>query len=165
MQIELRPARIEDIGFLWTALFYASHSDHEGRTVEDIKSEPTLLRYLNDWGRDGDMGVVASDDMAEVGAAWLRLIDADHASDSTYVDEATPELAIAVLPAHQGLGVGTAMLSHLVEEARDVFPAIVLSVRAGNPAIRLYQRLGFRQAGTITNRIGTESLKMILPLS
>ena len=163
-QVEIRPAGMEDIGFLWTALFYASHSDHEGRTVDDIKSEPTLLRYLNEWGRDGDMGVVAAHHSVDVGAAWLRLIDAGHASDPAYVDQATPELAIAVLPSHQGLGVGTAMLSHLIENARGVYPAIVLSVRAGNPAIRLYERLGFLPAGTITNRVGTESLKMILSL-
>ena len=155
---------MDDLGFLWTALFYASHSDHEGRTVEDIKSEPTLLRYLDDWGRDGDMGVVAAHHSDDVGAAWLRLIDSHHASDPIYVDPVTPELVIAVLPAHRGLGIGTTLLRHLIEEARGVYPGMVLSVRSGNPAARLYERLGFRRAGTITNRVGTESHKMVLSL-
>jgi ribosomal protein S18 acetylase RimI-like enzyme len=38
-----------------------------------------------------------------------------------------------------------------------------LSVRQDNPAVRLYERLGFRQHGAaFTNRVGTSSMTMLL---
>lgn len=164
MLIGVRPALTEDLPFLWTALYYASHSDDEGKSVEDIRSEPTLQRYLADWGREGDLGVIAHLESTEVGAAWVRLFQTADMADPTFVDEGTPELAIAVLPSYQGLGAGTAMLNGLIQMARGVYPAIVLSVRAGNPAVRLYLRQGFREVAQITNRVGTASLKMVLDL-
>lgn len=56
------------------------------------------------------------------------------------------------------------MIESLLDRARDRFGAVVLSVRASSPAIGLYRRLGFRNVGGITNRVGTQSVKMILEL-
>lgn len=71
-------------------------------------------------------------------------------------------MAIAVQPSHAGDGIGTALLKRLLATAdRSGIPAIVLSARADNPAIRLYERFGFVETGRIVNRVGTESLKML----
>jgi ribosomal-protein-alanine N-acetyltransferase len=57
---------------------------------------------------------------------------------------------IAVLESHRGAGIGAAMLTELLEEARrrgarDIF----LEVREDNPvARRLYERFGFESIGT-----------------
>jgi len=55
------------------------------------------------------------------------------------VDERTPELSVAVLPAYRGKGIG----SHLVERLLQGVHATSLSCDPVNPAWRLYLRLGF----------------------
>ena len=51
---------------------------------------------------------------------------------------------LEVLPRFQGQGIGTVVLQALDEEAARAGDALVLRVRHGNPARRLYERLGFR---------------------
>ena len=75
---------------------------------------------------------------------------------------ALSELAIALHPAWTGKGIGTAMLTHLIKDACTQYPAIVLTVRADNPAQHLYERFGFVTVGEIENRVKTKSLKMLL---
>ena len=78
-----------------------------------------------------------------VGAAWYRLFSADEPGYG-FLDEATPEVSIAVDPAFRGRGVGTALLDALCERARgDGLPALSLSVERDNPARRIYERRGF----------------------
>lgn len=60
-----------------------------------------------------------------------------------YVDDATPELSIALLPAYRGRGIGSQLLARLLEQAQGCCPGVSLSVSAGNPARRLYERFGF----------------------
>ncbi|MFO0909466.1 MAG: GNAT family N-acetyltransferase [Isosphaeraceae bacterium] len=50
---------------------------------------------------------------------------------------------IVILPEHRGRGIGTAALRHVLSEAAAAGRPVHLSVRHGNPALRLYERLGF----------------------
>jgi Acetyltransferases len=50
---------------------------------------------------------------------------------------------IEVLPAYQGQGIGTHLISGLMTEARGKGIPITLQVLKVNPARRLYERLGF----------------------
>jgi GNAT superfamily N-acetyltransferase len=60
------------------------------------------------------------------------------------VDEDTPEVSIAVAEPYRGRGIGAALLRGLAEAARSAgFAALSLSVEDGNPARRLYERVGF----------------------
>ncbi len=52
----------------------------------------------------------------------------------------------------------------LLEAARGRYPALALSVREGNPAVRLYERFGFVEERRVVNRVGGASLVMRLPL-
>ena len=160
--LTLRETVAADEDFLWQMLFYASHSYEEpGVEVGDVRANPDLVPYISGWRSGGMAGVVAETDVP-VGAAWLRvMVDGDR-SNPVYLDETTPELAIAVLPGLEGRGVGTALLSHLVSEAQSRFPGIVLSAREGNQAVRLYERHGFAVIGTMTNRVGTRSVRMAI---
>jgi [ribosomal protein S18]-alanine N-acetyltransferase len=55
---------------------------------------------------------------------------------------------VAVDPKLQGKGLGSAMLDHLLAEVGDDRARYTLEVRQSNaPAIRLYERFGFRAAG------------------
>jgi GNAT superfamily N-acetyltransferase len=50
---------------------------------------------------------------------------------------------IALLPAHRGRGIGTAVLTEVVSQADARGVPCELSVDRGSPAKRLYERLGF----------------------
>jgi ribosomal protein S18 acetylase RimI-like enzyme len=141
----LRRATAGDVDFLWEMLYEASYAADDG--VPDaaaLRGHPVLARYVEGWGGHSDLGVVASDDDTgqPVGAAWVRLLTGDNGGYG-YVDDDTPELAIAVHPHERGRGVGERMLRALLDAAADAFAAVSLSVRADNPALRLYERVGF----------------------
>jgi ribosomal protein S18 acetylase RimI-like enzyme len=55
---------------------------------------------------------------------------------------------IALLPAARGQGIGTALLRGVLGEAEGKGLVVRLHVEAWNPAMRLYQRLGFRRLET-----------------
>lgn len=52
---------------------------------------------------------------------------------------------IALLPEHRNFGIGTRFLRELQEEARASQRKLTIHVEQFNPALRLYQRLGFVQ--------------------
>ncbi len=106
--------------------------------------EQPVYRYVYNWGRPGDTGVLVLDEGFPVGAAWYRVFTADQAGYG-FVDEQTPELAIAVVPSRRGHGYGKELLEGLIERARqEGHRALSLSVERDNPAIRLYEKFGFR---------------------
>jgi ribosomal protein S18 acetylase RimI-like enzyme len=55
---------------------------------------------------------------------------------------------IQILPGYQGRGIGTAVIRAMLGEAHQAHVSVSLSVLHGNPARRLYERLGFEVAGT-----------------
>ncbi len=166
MNYVIRPAVKDDELFLWEMLYYAAHMEEEGEaSPQAAKKDPDLIKYVKDWGSETDVGCIALEprNNQPIGAAWIRLLIGDDKT-SSYVNDFTPELAIAVLPAYIGRGVGTQLLTHVLEAAKKPYSSVVLSVRATNPAKRLYERMGFVVAGKTTNRVGTESLKMLICL-
>jgi ribosomal protein S18 acetylase RimI-like enzyme len=140
----IRPLTPSDQLFLWEML-YQSLFVPEGGTAFDrsILDQPEIAVYVKDWGRPNDSGFVALDESAKpMGAVWLRLLARDEKGFG-YVDDSTPELGMAVCPAFRGKGVGTSLLSHLLDSTEHVFDQICLSVSEENPAHRLYKRMGF----------------------
>ena len=92
--------------------------------------------------------MIAIDGGFPVGAAWYRLFERSRPGYG-FVDERTPELAIAVVPNARGKGIGAALLDALTERARaEGHAAISLSVDRENAgAIALYERYGFERVG------------------
>jgi len=100
-------------------------------------------RYLRGWGRPGDTAVIALESGFPVGAAWYRLFRAEEPGYG-FVNEETPELAIAVVPSKRGHGIGDELLKSLLAKAVQAgFEQLSLSVEPGNPARQLYERHGF----------------------
>ena len=60
-------------------------------------------------------------------------------------------MRIYILPEHQSRGIGTHLVSELLAGARAAGLAVRLRVLKGNPARRLYEKLGF----TVTREIET----------
>ncbi|MBP7692260.1 MAG: GNAT family N-acetyltransferase [Anaerolineales bacterium] len=139
----IRPLTKHDGELVRTFLYHALHV-FTGRPPFplEIVEQPELRRYFAGWGRPGDSGVAAKQGVQAVGAVWLRLWTADDHGYG-YVDEATPEISIAVLPDYRGRGIGSRLLARLLDQAQGRWPAVSLSVARDNPAGRLYARLGF----------------------
>ena len=150
---------------LWEMLTYAARMpDDLAGNIAAAQADPFLKKYVEGWGRAGDRGVLAVDESGEiVGAAWVRLLDHNFHARS-YAAENIPELAIGVRPEVRGQGVGTALMEQLITEVTGHYPALVLSVRQVNPAVHLYERLGFVTVEEIANRVGTASLVMEMKL-
>jgi GNAT superfamily N-acetyltransferase len=162
MNFTIRRATAGDETFLWQMLYYAAHMDEEpGMTVESAKMNPDLAYYVENWGAgSADVGFIAiAPDGSLAGAAWIRLMPPSSPL-YRYVAADVPELAIAVAPGSIGSGAGTALMRSVLDEARDRHHTIALSVRATNPAKRLYERFGFATVVSIRNRVGTESFVM-----
>jgi len=53
---------------------------------------------------------------------------------------------IALLPEHRGAGIGAKLLRDLLAEADEVGKSVTIHVERMNPALRLYERLGFALA-------------------
>ena len=135
----IRPAEIHDVRFLRDMLRHAYH----WRMSED--AERPVYRYVRNWGRPGDAGVVALEGPHAYGAAWFRLFTAAEPGFG-FVDERTPELTIAVVPSRRGKGAGAELLQALLDRARaDGYAAISLSAEKGQTGF--YERFGFEQVG------------------
>jgi GNAT superfamily N-acetyltransferase len=55
---------------------------------------------------------------------------------------------IALLTEYRNAGIGRRLIQDLMKEATTVGKRIELHVVASSPAVRLYERLGFRQSGS-----------------
>lgn len=164
-EFTIRPAVLEDLPFLREMLFEAAAVSDEIRQMGKEKALvlPFLARILENFGRRGDFGLVAEGENGSLtGAVWARLFPAE-AKGYGFISEEIPELAIAVAPEFRGRGAGTRLLEELIKTARRLkFPALSLSVDRRNPAFRLYERLGFTDAGI--SKESDSSVTMILHL-
>lgn len=109
-----------------------------------------------------DEGLIAflGENSRAIAAAWYRLFTASNQGYG-YINDQTPELAIAVQPLYRGQGIGKVLMRELLQKAKlSLYSQISLSVDPQNPAVHLYQKLGFE-----TVRISTTSLLMAIDLN
>lgn len=146
--LSIRVAAPGDLPFLREMLFEAAfwRPGLARPSLEDGLARPDLAKLLAGWGREGDGGVVAEEERRRLGAAWYRRwSDAEHTYG--YVSPEVPELGIAVRAEARGRGVGTQLLRALLAHAhREGAAQLSLSVERDNPALRVYERAGFRIA-------------------
>ena len=140
MGIVIRKGGTQDLRFLRDMLHHAYY--WRERVPGSVVS-----RYVRGWGRPGDTAVIALENGFPVGAAWYRLFTPAEPGYG-FVDDSTPELAIAVVPSKRGHGIGEELLAALLERARQAgYAALSLNVEPGNPARKLYERFGFQVVG------------------
>lgn len=150
-QFIFREVTLDDQGFLAAMLVEAANASGADLVVEDLPALPDTHRYVRDWGRPTDIGVIALDESgAAVGAAWARLFDAETASPA-FIDDHTPELTIATTADVRGRGLGSALLQRLHEVAAGAgLPGLTLGVHRDNhPARRLYRANGWVWRATV----------------
>lgn len=146
----IRLAEEGDLPFLWDMLFASLYAG-EGTEPFDrsILEESFMRKYVEGWGREGDFGVIAeAPDGVPLGSATARYFNADNRGFG-YVAPDVPELGMALLPGSRGMGIGTALMQHLLGGLRDRgAQRVSLSVDPHNEAaMKLYRRFGFQEAG------------------
>jgi len=131
----------QDVRFLRDMLHHAYY----WREREPGEGPGPVALYVKGWGRPGDTALIAVEDGFPVGAAWYRLFERDQPGYG-FVDEETPELAIAVVPSRRGRGIGDALLKELYVRAKhDGHKAVSLAAESDNePLVSYYEsRHGF----------------------
>jgi ribosomal protein S18 acetylase RimI-like enzyme len=108
----------------------------------EVLLNPGVAIYAEDWGREGDVGVVGEVDGKPIGACWMRLIPGG--AGLGYVDDQTPQLGIALEPEYRGRGFGRCLMRAALEAARaHGYRQVSLTVHPLNPAQFLYASCGF----------------------
>ena len=147
--VEIRDLRPDETPFLQEMLYTALawRPDVELPPREWVLEHPQVSPFHTAWGREGDTGLVAEVDGAPCGLAWYRFFtEAEHGEG--FVDEATPEVAVAVVDGMRGRGIGGALMAAIQDRAREHgVERMSLSVDQDNPAKRLYTRLGYVDLG------------------
>ena len=138
----IRNGSAADVPFMRSMLPHAY-----GWRVNAFEADIPLTRYVDNWGREGDLALIATETGHRVGAAWFRTFRSGEPGYG-FVDEQTPELTISIVPSRRRHGVGQELLDALLEKARAAgHTAVSLSVEADSPAVAFYERNGFERAG------------------
>lgn len=149
----IREASKEDESFLWEMLYQCLYvPPNEPPPDRSIIHQPELSKYIKDWGLKDDYALIGIDKTSNqrVGAIWLRLFK-ENDQGYGYVDNHTPELSMAILLEFRGKGLGTELLSKLLQYLREnKYKTVSLSVSPNNPAKRLYEKMEFKDTGIIS---------------
>ncbi|MBM2616583.1 GNAT family N-acetyltransferase [Actinoplanes sp. LDG1-06] len=153
----IREATAADLPFLELIVLEAYNWSGPRFTLDWVRADPMAQRYLDGFPGPGDLGVVAAVDGHDVGAVWGRALPADRAGYG-FVAPDIPELTAGVVPCARGRGIASALLSALIDLARQGGrPGLSLSVEDGNAARRLYERAGF----VVTGREGNSDTMLL----
>jgi ribosomal protein S18 acetylase RimI-like enzyme len=143
----LRPATAADFTFLTEMLLEAYNWDGTPWfTLDQLRAEDKAWRYVADWPRATDLGVIAEVGNTPAGAAWARCLTSDRPGYG-YIADDVPELSLGVFPTFRRQGIARALMTELIRIAP--YERLSLSVDPNNPAANLYRSLGFKKVGTV----------------
>ncbi len=132
MQYRLRPSTVDDFEFVFQLnKINMRHYVEQLRGWDDVAERNDMQRKFYP-GCD-QIIVIDGNDAGIFGVDYkANMIELRH---------------IEILPKYQNLGVGTALISNLVDEARQAKLPVMLYVLKINPARHLYEHLGFKITG------------------
>jgi GNAT superfamily N-acetyltransferase len=133
--IKLRPSTPEDDPFLLEVYSSTRDTELEGIGWDDNQKRAFLQMQYAAQVRcypEADNRIILSND-CPIGRMLIR---------ST--EEAVLLMDIALLTQYRNAGIGTALLKDLLRQAAAAGKVVRLHVLFSNPAIRLYERLGFK---------------------
>lgn len=144
-EVTLRPVEAEDTPFLqavyastrWDELTQVPWSDEQKLQFCSMQFAAQAADYQQNYPG-------ASFSVVEQAGVGIGRLYVDRRSDEIHL------IDIALLPAYRGSGIGTRLLQGFQQEARATGKKLTIYVEQFNPALRLYQRLGFRKTGEHT---------------
>lgn len=140
-RVTLRPVSPDDESFL-QELYFKSRDDLAGLFDDEVQQRNLLMiQYLGQKHSYSHEFPNADDDVVLLDGKPVGRLLIDRNSERHFgVD-------ILLLPETRTLGIGTVLLNRLFNECSERGVPFRLSVTKGNPAIRLYERLGCRVEG------------------
>ena len=139
-EVRFRPVTAEDTEFLYTV--YASTRTAELAAVDWSESDKAaFLRAQFNAQHQAYQG-------SYQGADFLVILLGDRTIGRLYLARGEREIRIvdiALLPEHRNAGIGGAILADILAEGARDDKRVSIHVEMFNPALSLYQRLGFRQ--------------------
>jgi ribosomal protein S18 acetylase RimI-like enzyme len=140
----IRPLKSQEYSILREFLHLAVFRDDGDFNLPiNIVDEPSLIKYIEEFGKEDDICLVAEVNSEIIGAIWTRLFDSEHKGYG-YYDDTTPELSMSVKEKYRGKGVGMMLLSSIKELLKEQsYKKVSLSVSKNNFATNLYRKFGF----------------------
>jgi ribosomal protein S18 acetylase RimI-like enzyme len=128
MQIALRRASARDFDYC-SRVYFANME-----RINKVKLDPATqtASFQRQWHVD-EVEIITVDG---VDIGWLQSVTTE--DSNLFLGQLFVEVPF------QGRGIGTTVINRLVAEANKARQAVTLGVVKTNPALRLYQRLGFR---------------------
>ncbi len=144
IEAKIRELEPQESGVLREIFYHAIFMPEDADPLPmSIVDHPDLVKYHQNWGREGDIALVAESDGKIVGAAWCRLWDKGDRGYGFVADD-IPELSMAIIPEFRSMGTGTDLLEEFLRAVKEAgYKALSISVEKRNRAVKLYQRLGF----------------------
>lgn len=141
MEYSIRKIKKEEYplleNFLYEAIFQREGVEPPSREILKL---PELKMYIEDFGKEGDVCLLAIVEGRAAGAVWTRFI-----KDYGYIDDSIPSLAISLYKEYRGMGIGTALMKEMLLTLKEKgYQGVSLSVQKDNYAYKMYEKLGFR---------------------
>lgn len=142
-EIIIRDLDQSETGILKTMLYNAIFiPPEEVKPPPEIIELPEIAVYIKDFGREGDIFLVAEIEGVIAGAVWTRLFTAG-AQGYGFIAPEIPELSMSVLEQYRRQGIGTMLLAGMLKKlASKGFRQVSLSVDLANYAYRMYRKQG-----------------------
>ena len=141
MNYSIREMRKEEYSLLGDFLYEAIYiPDGTAAPPKSVIACPELQEYIADFGNSKhDKALIAEVDGNIVGAIWARIMN-----DYGHIDDNTPSLAMSVLKAYRGIGIGTSLLTQMMSTEKAAgYAKLSLSVQKDNYAVKPYRKAGF----------------------
>jgi ribosomal protein S18 acetylase RimI-like enzyme len=143
MPITLRPATDADYAFMRGLYASTREEEMERFPLDDAQKKAFLdQQFAAQFEHYGIHYPTCERNIVERGGVPIGRFWVDEWRDQIRIVD------IALMPECRGAGIGSRLLHQLLDRARAANKPVTIHVEAFNPALRLYQRLGFEQVDT-----------------
>ena len=142
MNYSIRKIRADEYGilndFLYEAIFIPEGVQAPPKSIINL---PELQVYVSDFGKkEDDICFLAEVDKSVVGTVWVRTMNG-----YGHIEDGVPSLAISLYKEYRGYGIGTALMTRILQELQQRgYEKVSLSVQKANYAVKMYKNVGFK---------------------